>query len=69
MGADKAVSIVLEGRRYNGSYLIDGKSLNVSSAYGSKSLKLAKGEEAETVAKHLLAEIVEAWRKLSLSDR
>ncbi len=61
MIAFKTVSIIAHGRTYNGSYLLDGRTVAVSSAYGSKSVKLAKGQNAETAAQNLLAEIVEAW--------
>ena len=58
MIAFKTVSIVVNGRAYNGTYLRDLGQLNVGSAYGSKTVKLTQGQNADAVAKALLAEIV-----------
>jgi hypothetical protein len=62
MIAFKTVSIIHNGRSYTGTWLLDGKSLSVSSAYGSQASKIKNGGEAEAMARELLAELVEAWR-------
>lgn len=51
------IEITLDGRRYNGTWHIEGRELLVSSAYGSDKAPIARAGP-ETVAARVLAEIV-----------
>lgn len=55
--------IDFDGRKYSGSYTLDGAEMRVGSAYGSKSQRVSKSADLEKVAKLLLRQILEARAK------
>lgn len=61
MNRMKGFNIEHAGRKWSGSWEIDGKDVLVSSAYGSSRAPLGRAK-AENVARKLLTAIVEARR-------
>ena len=61
MIAFKAASVLAHGRTYNGTYLFNLGKLNVSSAYGSQTLELTRGQNVEAIAQAILAKLMAAW--------
>ena len=57
------VSVDVEGRRYNGEWVLrQGGKLCVGGAYGSKTVDLGRAKP-ENLAPKVLKELVAAWRK------
>jgi hypothetical protein len=50
-------SVTIDGRRYTGDWLLDGKEISVGSAYGSARVPLGRAKP-ENLAVRLLREIV-----------
>ncbi|PZQ55221.1 MAG: hypothetical protein DI570_22275 [Phenylobacterium zucineum] len=53
----------IAGRRYSGTWHVEGKILHVSSAYGSDKATLRVGADETAVARRVLAKIVGAGRR------
>lgn len=53
----------IAGRKYSGSWHIEGKTLHVSSAYGSDKAALKAGADEVAVARRVLAKIVTAGKR------
>lgn len=62
MTAPNNVTIELAGRTWSGSWHMSGRTLHVSSAYGSKATQLG-GLKAEQLAAMLLRELVAEWQR------
>lgn len=55
----KGIEISHAGKKHAGSFEIEGKTVKVTSIYGSKALPI-DGAQPEALAKSLLTELVEA---------
>ena len=55
------IQILHHGRRYNGSYRLDGNVVHVESAYGSRAADLGRRSRPQIIAERLMHELVAAW--------
>ena len=59
-GGPHAVSITIDGVRYEGSYVVDDGVVSVNSPWGSDTANVTPAELAQTAARILLHDIIRA---------
>jgi len=57
----QTLQIDYAGRKWNGTYRVDGRVVHIESAYGSRAADIGRGADPHGAAQRAFLDVVKAW--------